>query len=198
MGTFKQWFYEVQRVYPTRFDPEDAALLATRPPEPPPGEEADPSRRGGLWQMAYDQTLKRVRSSYGGDLRDATKEVWRYLIQHARELFEKRPELKCRRCDGQGHREERESWVRFTTGDKTCFRCSGSGIEPEHHPIYRRRFTVDKIKRELEQGNIKGVQRWANRVEAASMEEQPYKPVLMDIVELVKAERFDDIMDLPH
>jgi hypothetical protein len=199
MGNFKMWL-ETKRIYNTRFDPEDAKIIKQRPLPPPENEEV-PKDRSMIgvetWQKAYDNTLKRVTSSYPPEIKEASRQIWNYLVKNKKQLFEIRPELRCSRCKGAGFKDDDEHWIMFQHG-KMCLRCNGAGIDPNHHPVYRRRFTIDHILDKIKRGNVQAVQQWADKVVSSSIEEQPYKPILMDVVQLVQKGQLDQIVKLPH
>ena len=112
-------------------------------------------------------------------------------------LPELRKDARCTRCSGRGYLDDNEKWIQYRgdpvnrVGFKGCFKCKGSGIEPKMEPVFFRRRVVDHIINKLEDGKINQVKQWASMVQNSTLENQPYKPLLMDIVELI--DKLNDI-----
>lgn len=69
-------------------------------------------------------------------------------------------------------------------------------LDSSHDPIFYRRHVIDAILFKLSKKDENSVKIWADRVRGSSVEEQPYKPVLLDVIELVEKRQFNKIKDL--
>ena len=192
MLSFRQ-FLEAKKIYDIRLHPEDAAYGIASP------ERKKEIQDAGLtysqfqidaWNAAVDSTRDRILKSYSPEMREAEAEI-------RKNLPELRKDARCTRCSGRGYLDDNEKWIQYRgdpvnrVGFKGCFKCKGSGIEPKMEPVFFRRRVVDHIINKLEDGKINQVKQWASMVQNSTLENQPYKPLLMDIVELI--DKLNDI-----
>jgi len=75
---------------------------------------------------------------------------------------------------------------------KICFKCKGTGVETKMHPVFFRRRAIDTLLG----SSAEAAHRWAARVR--DTESNPYRPVLIDIAEMILDGHFGTIGSLPH
>jgi hypothetical protein len=138
------------------------------------------------WKAAVQATMQEILDSYTPELRKGVD-----LIRAT--LLTRRDDARCERCGGKGIRDDREEWIILKRG-KVCFKCNGSGIEPEMEPVFFRRRVIDTIQ----QSDQESIRRWARKVAIATDHQQPYKPILTDIIDLIRQDKISEISKLPH
>jgi hypothetical protein len=198
---FKQWMEAEQpkRIYDIRLNPEDAKYGVQSKQRRQEIQSAIGWSQLAIdaWKAAVDSTRDAILKTYTPQLRQAEAQI-------REDLPERRAEARCTRCGGKGYRDEDEKWIQFRgkpvgrEGFKGCFKCSGSGIETKMEPVFFRRRVVDYIKQKVAEQKLNEVKAWAEKVKQSNLDEQPYRPMLMDIVQLIDENRFNEIGRLPH
>lgn len=166
------------KVYKIRLNPGDVSLGVTTD-----NPNLSPQYRIDCWVAACENTEKEIFALLPVEMQTVIPKIMLYLP-------DVRPDSHCDRCDGSGYREERQHWIQLKSG-KICFKCKGSGVEPSMRPVFFRRRCIDSLRK-----SPKKAKEWAEKV--VNTLDNPYRPVLLDIAELILAGKLPEIFNLPH
>lgn len=140
------------------------------------------------WRIAWQNTKKSITENLSDAMQVEIENIRDTLVKY-------RKESACKWCDGAGKVNDH---INYTDKQIICFFCAGSGIKFDAEPVFFRRKVVDTVLSLLKYNCIEKVEDWAKKVEEASIEEQPYRPILMDIVFLIEHKEYDKIKKIPH
>jgi hypothetical protein len=176
------------KVYDVRLNPEDIQTAMC-------GPGCSDVYKAQCWEAAVENTMSTILASLPHYMREAIP----FIVQT---LPGCREDSRCERCGGSGRREDEKTWYSFQgTGvnevgermiGKVCFKCKGTGVETKMHPIFFRRRAIDTLRERDEAA----ARRWADRVRET--EDNPYRPVLIDIADMILDGGFANINRLPH
>lgn len=175
------------KVYKIRLNAEDAKY----------GIQSKESRRQlaekgiDYSQLAIDAWKAAVDSTKNAIFTSLPKEMQADIVKMRETLPQVRKDARCTRCGGSGYRDDIEYWILLNDGKK-CFKCMGSGIETGMEPVFFRRRVVDTLRN----ATIEQAESWANKVYTDW--QHVYRPVLMDIVNLILEGKVTMIYKLPH
>lgn len=120
-----------------------------------------------------------------------TKQVPRHVVQAAIAIAAaQRRERACTRCDGEGVREDSPTWVVVKKGNqqgKVCFRCHGSGKEPQRvfvDPFKVRYAVANQLLPLVRLGDVRRISILEAR---AQVRDALFWPVLQDVYAKARA-----------
>ena len=190
---FTEWLVmEANKPYKIRLNPQDAEYGLNKNPEGYTQTSLD------AWKAAWENTMREITLTLPKGVQEAITTLRTKEKNGFPKLVNLREDAACTRCGGSGKRNDRESWIHHGSLEKVCYKCGGSGIETSMEPVYFRRRAVDYVTKFIREKNYPKLDEWADKVINASEEEQPYRPVLIDVAKLLKDRKYQEVSRLPH
>lgn len=135
-------------------------------------------------QLLFEQKIKELDKKFSKDeQRERNKnrtEIWRKLVDETKESVYSRMDSNLK----TGVDAVRKNLKSFQKG------------LPEFDPIFYRRHAIDAILFKLAKKDENSVKLWGETVRNSTLHEQPYKPVLLDVLDLIEKRKFEKIKEL--